>query len=527
MTDIILEVLRALILAVLLFWLWKQGKNSFSQITAGWNFILWGFGLLLFGSILDITDNFESLNWLVIIGDTEVESFLEKFVGSLGGFLMLAIGLTIWIPKIQSLSSEIEYRKQVEEELQEQQEHLEELVEEKTTDLMHAKEVAEQANEAKSMFLANMSHEFRTPLHAILGFGQLLEYDQDLPDEDKANVQEIIRAGQHLLELINEVLDLAKIESGQIALSIEPVELMPVIDNCLNQVATLADKQNIQISHSGLTEVVVRADHTRLKQALLNLLSNAIKYNHKGGTVKVDVQIHEEDRIRILVTDSGKGISSEQLSELFQPFHRLDQEHSTIEGTGIGLTITRRVVELMDGKVDVKSSPGVGSTFWIELPLESIAKSDQVNIAPQAQTVEQEIASQGSEQYTVLYIEDNPANIRLIEKFLAKRKHIKLLTAHTSELGIELAMTNQPDLILQDINMPGLNGYQVLTILKSKERLNNIPVIAITANAMPRDIKRGLAAGFSDYLTKPLDMIHFYNVIDKTLGIEDKTDTDI
>jgi len=394
-------------------------------------------------------------------------------------------------------------------------EQLEEEVSARTQQLQLAKETADRANLAKSEFLSSMSHELRTPMNAILGFGQLLQFDDSLSGENKDSVREILKAGEHLLKLINEVLDLAKVESGQINLSLEPVAICSLVKECLSLVTMLADNRGIRLSHKDLQEVAVRADHTRLKQVLLNLLSNAIKYNRKGGTVKLEIQAEGTDRLRILVTDTGKGIPAERLAELFLPFNRLDAENSGIEGTGIGLTIARRIVELMDGSMDVKSKVGVGSTFWIELPLESMPELAQEHnkTATDSATPRPDTA-----QHTVLYIEDNPSNLKLVARLLDHRKHIHLLTAHTPELGIELAMMHHPELILLDINMPGMDGYNVLEILKVKKSLNGIPVVAVTANAMPRDIERGLASGFSHYLTKPLDVTQFYEVVDKYLG---------
>ncbi|MBU1224226.1 MAG: PAS domain-containing protein [Gammaproteobacteria bacterium] len=383
--------------------------------------------------------------------------------------------------------------------------------------LMALSEEADRANRAKSDFLSSMSHELRTPMNAILGFGQLMEYDAALPEEHQDNVQEILRAGRHLLELINEVLDLAKVESGHIDLSLEPVEVCPIVEECLGLVGPLADQRDIQLSHKGLKGAAVRADRTRLKQALLNLLSNAIKYNRDKGSVHIEIQLEDTDRLRIRVTDSGPGIPAARLAELFQPFNRLVAEYSDIEGTGIGLTITRRIVELMGGSVDVESELGVGSTFWIELPLESAPASVRTHTgAPVDGTVPLPYIE--AAQHTVLYIEDNPANIKLVAQILGRRPHIHLLTAHTPELGIELALARRPELILLDINLPGMDGYQVLEIFKADARLKAIPVVAITANAMSRDIERGKAAGFVDYLTKPLNVGHFHRAVDACLG---------
>lgn len=383
--------------------------------------------------------------------------------------------------------------------------------------LIEARDEADRANQAKSEFLSSMSHELRTPMNAVLGFGQLMEYDSSLPEEHKDSVKEILKAGHHLLTLINEVLDLAKVESGQIDLSLEPVEIWPVVEDCLHLMSTLADKYAVQLDHIGLKGVAVRADRTRLRQVLLNLLANAIKYNRRGGSVKVEVQIEKADRLRILVTDTGPGISPNRLQELFQPFNRLDADNSEVEGTGIGLTITRRIVEMMGGAVNVRSEVGVGSTFWIELPLEAAPTADYKD-SSSATRQSSPAQSAMESQHLILYIEDNPSNLKLVAQILGHHKHIHLLTAHTPELGIELALARQPALILLDINMPGMDGYQVLEIFKSDALLKNIPVVAVTANAMPRDIERGQAAGFTDYLTKPLDVPGFHTLIDRLLG---------
>jgi PAS domain S-box-containing protein len=388
-------------------------------------------------------------------------------------------------------------------------------------DLIAAKEDAELANNAKSQFLSSMSHELRTPLNSILGFAQLMACNDALSAEHKDFMREILKAGDHLLELINDVLDLAKIEAGHIDLSLEPVEVCAVVDECLSLVSNLASKRSVQISHNGLQGVMVRADRIRLRQALLNLLSNAIKYNREGGSVKLKVQPEGQKHLRILVTDTGNGITAKHLTELFQPFNRLDAENSGIEGTGIGLTITRRIVEMMGGTVDVQSEVGVGSTFWIELPLESMVETvlpDEVgaDIRDIALTAQHQ-----APQRTVLYIEDNHSNIKLVAHIFGQRKHVHLLTARTPALGIELARTRHPDLILLDINMPGMNGYEVLEVIKTDARLKAVPIVAITANAMSRDIERGLAAGFAAYLTKPLNIVKFYSVLDKILETSD------
>lgn len=378
-------------------------------------------------------------------------------------------------------------------------------------ELAQAKEVAERASQAKSDFLSSMSHELRTPMNAIIGFAQMLEYDEALNADQLDNVSEILKAGRHLLDLINEVLDLAKIEAGRVDLSLEPVELPALVEDCVQMIQPLAAAKAIAIGISVPTGAAVRADRVRLKQVLVNLLSNAVKYNREGG--RVDIRIAPAgERMRIEVADTGAGIADDRLAELFQPFHRLDAEGSEIEGTGIGLTITQRLVELMGGSVGVDSRLGVGTTFWIELPGETMASSVETG----GRAPERIVAAQ--RMLDVLCIDDNPVNLKLLAQMLGRRPHLRISTAHTPELGIELALAHRPSLILLDINMPGMNGYQVLDILKADSRLRGTPVVAVTANAMPRDVKRGLEAGFAAYLTKPLDLAQFLHTIDDCLA---------
>jgi PAS domain S-box-containing protein len=383
--------------------------------------------------------------------------------------------------------------------------------------LRQARDAAEKASQAKTEFLSAMSHELRTPMNAMLGFAQLIEYDPGLPDEHKDNAREILKAGYHLLQLINEVLDLSRIESGQLALSLEPVQAGLVVRECLQLVRPMAAHHGIEIGEfDSVNDATVRADRTRLRQVLLNLLSNAVKYNRRGGSVRVELRAHGTERLRILVSDTGVGIAPERQSELFLPFSRLGIEGGNIEGSGIGLNITRRLAEMMGGRVDVESVPGKGSTFWIELTCDTVPEYCE----PQAVS-ETAMSTQRREgpRHRVLYIEDNPANLKLVAQILARNKDIELLTADNPQAGLALASAQRPSLILLDINLPGLDGYQVLARLKADQRLCAIPVVAVTAKAMPRDIERGMAAGFSDYLTKPLDLARFREVVERLLGL--------
>jgi PAS domain S-box-containing protein len=399
-----------------------------------------------------------------------------------------------------------------------EQKRLDAVLRDKNAELENARCVADKANLAKSEFLSSMSHELRSPLNAILGFAQLM--DTETPpatDSQKASIVQILHAGWYLLELINEILDLAVIESGKLSLSVEPVALAEVLAECQAMIGPQGEKHGLELDFPSLDlPVYVMADRVRLKQVLINLLSNAVKYNRPGGKVVVACAADSPERTRISVRDEGAGLSPDQLPQLFQPFNRLGQENSAEEGTGIGLVMSKLLVEMMGGTIGVESTPGAGSVFWFELcPAAAPALVHDPAGTPASAPAR---AHPDTAQRTLLYVEDNTANLKLVEQLIARRPDLRLLSAGNGNLGIELARDFQPEVILMDINLPGINGLQALKILQDDPATAHIPVLAISANAMLADIRKCMDAGFFRYLTKPIRVNEFMEALDGALA---------
>jgi PAS domain S-box-containing protein len=394
---------------------------------------------------------------------------------------------------------------------------LDQALQETNLALQSAKLGAERANLAKSDFLSNMSHELRSPLNAILGFAQLMVSGTPTPTlAQRQSIDQILQAGWYLLELINEILDLALIESGKLSLSPEPTSLADVLSDCRGMIEPLALKHGIALTFPRLADTpFVKADRTRFKQILINLLSNAIKYNRAGGSVEVICTMSATQRTRIAVHDTGSGLPPEKLAQLFQPFNRLGQESGSEEGTGIGLVVSKRLAELMGGEIGAESTVGVGSVFWIELHATHAPRL--VAAATELKADIRALAPSGATVHTLLCVEDNPANLMLVEKLLERRPDIQLLVATDGIRGIEKARAARPDVILMDINLPGISGLIALGILAEDPETASIPVIALSANAMPGDIEKGLAAGFFRYLTKPIKVHEFMDTLDSAL----------
>ncbi len=359
-----------------------------------------------------------------------------------------------------------------------------------------------------------MSHELRTPLNAILGFAQLLDLD-DLDTEQRDNLGHIMSGARHLLSLINEVLDIAAIEAGRLSLSLEPVALADVAAETVSLIRPLADQHHIVLAGPNVSCAThVLGDRQRLKQVLLNLLSNAVKYNREGGSVHLECEPVPGDRLRIKVTDTGLGIPPEALERLFVPFERVASQPTAIEGTGLGLPLSKRLAEAMGGALELVSTPNQGSTFWIELPLVGAPVQQaegqlDTETAPAAEPV-----AQTGADLTVLYIEDNLSNLQLVERVLGHRPGVRLISAMRPQLGLDLAGQHHPDLILLDLHLPDMPGEAVLRRLRSSPATADIPVAILSADARPALIERLLAEGVRGFLTKPLDVKELLGLVD-------------
>ena len=372
---------------------------------------------------------------------------------------------------------------------------------------------AVRANAAKDEFLSRMSHELRTPLNAILGFGQLLEMDELTGDQEEC-VKQILGAGSHLLGLVDEVLDIACMAQGEMRLSLEYIALSEVLDEVLGMVRPLAERREVRVAHSVMSDVVLFADRQRLKQALMNLIVNAVKYNRLGGTVHIGGTLCERERFRVTITDTGSGIASTDMGRLFTPFERLRSVSAEVEGTGLGLAVTRLLVNAMNGEVGVTSQVGEGSSFWIELPAVVVGPAELT----EASALHSLPPTAGHEPKRVLYVEDNPSNIRLLERVMARRPEVNLLVATHGRLGVELAIEHRPDLILLDLGLPDISGEEVLRTLHADSRTATIPIIVISADAIPARPLELLALGASGYLTKPFDISRLLTFLDQPIA---------
>ncbi|MCX5745170.1 MAG: ATP-binding protein, partial [Proteobacteria bacterium] len=370
-------------------------------------------------------------------------------------------------------------------------------------ELRTARELAEEASAAKSEFLSSMSHELRTPLNAILGFAQLLERDRKRPldDRQRERLEHVMRGGEHLLRLIDDVLDLSRIEARRISLSQEPVGVRDTLDEVIATLGPMAERTGIAIAVTASRELPqVNADRTRLAQILMNFGSNAIKYGKTGGHVTFDVRTRPGDRLRISVVDDGIGIPADKHDQVFEPFQRAGQETGPIEGTGIGLTISKRLAELMDGRVGFTSEVGRGSEFWIDIPLHI----DPTLAAPADASARTISRFAGPKRHTIVYVEDNPSNIAFMRELIGELESIELVVAPTAELGLDLIRARRPDVVIMDINLPGMSGIEALARLRADPEISTIPVIGLSAAALLADAKRAKQAGFDRYFTKPV-----------------------
>lgn len=385
--------------------------------------------------------------------------------------------------------------------------------------LVAARAEADVANRAKSDFISRMSHELRTPLNAVIGYAQMLELDREdtLTETQKDYCSHILSSSNHLLGLVNEVLDLAQIEAGNLHLSLERINVATALTEIEKMMAPIAGRAGVKLTMgypSGVPDI--QADDLRLRQVLVNLISNAIKYNRSGGAVSVSARAEAGNRVRLAVTDSGFGIGEDEQERLFEPFTRLGAEHANIEGIGLGLAISRRLVEAMHGTIGFKSARGKGSTFWVELPVDAAAPVHWVGRIDATTRAIAPLATSGD--FSILYVDDNLANLRLMERIISTLPDVALLTARSPQLGLDLAVAHRPDVIVLDVNLPGMSGNDIVARLKTIPETCDIPVLALSATTVPGAQQRSLAAGFFRYLTKPIDVKAFLGAIDQALA---------
>jgi len=387
-------------------------------------------------------------------------------------------------------------------------------------ELRQAQAAAEAASAAKSEFLSSMSHELRTPLNAILGFAQLLERDKKpaLTDRQLGMLEHVMKGGEHLLRLIDEVLDLSRIEAGGVALSLEPVQIADVLTEVKTTLAPMAARAGIELRVAGISAALplVVADRMRFAQILMNYGSNSIKYGRPGSSATF-IAADLGSFVRVNVVDTGMGIAADKHDKIFQPFQRAGQETGPIEGTGIGLALSKRLAELMGGRVGFRSVAGEGSEFWVDLPAHNARRSHPPMRTEQSKLTVSPMNAIEGPAHKIVYIEDNPSNVAFMQALLGTFEHIELLTAPTAEIGIELVRAHQPAAVIMDINLPGMSGFEALRQLREWPETVHIPVIALSAAAMPRDTKRGEQAGFVRYLTKPVKVDEFTALLEKLL----------
>jgi signal transduction histidine kinase/ActR/RegA family two-component response regulator len=388
-------------------------------------------------------------------------------------------------------------------------------------ELRRAQAMAEAASSAKSEFLASMSHELRTPLNAILGFAQLLQRDRKTPlsDRHRERVEHVLSGGEHLLRLIDEVLDLSHIEAGRVSVSPEPVGLPEVLEEVKTTLGAMASRAEVELVMlpigSDIPAVIV--DRTRFKQILMNFGSNAIKYGRAGGHVEFRTRRIGDDKVRVSVVDDGIGIPSDKHAKIFQPFQRAGQETGPIEGTGIGLAITKRLAELMSGSVGFTSTEGHGSEFWIDIPVHVATETTDSSTGDGPRMISKPLAETDGPRCLIVYIEDNPSNIAFMEDLINDFERVDLVTAPTAEIGIEIVRERRPNVVIMDINLPGMSGFEATRRLQDWPETREIPIVALSAAAMVRDKVRIKDAGFYRYLTKPVKVDELSSVLEELL----------